>query len=175
MSDSTTIVVKGMDASHNVLATDTYTIAGPPQPEPEQGQTVRVTGTARNMNETVVRTNPRGSAGTSTYTYSGPSGEEEFDITLQWPTEVGIIKSKTYTLQTRQAEFNSSGTATSTSNLYANNVSEFGFNGIYTNQAANWRNIKVYIDGDLAYEQPDSPADIASQIRGPLEYLNINS
>lgn len=130
-----------------------------------QGQAVRITGTARNMNETVVRTNPRGGGGTSTYTYSSPSVEEEFDITSQWPDGAGIIKSKTYYLQTRQAEFNAVANTNYASNLYLDVSGR-----IYTNQAANWRNIKVYIEGVLAYTQPDD-----LPVRGEVDYLNIDS
>jgi hypothetical protein len=123
---------------------------------------VRITGTARNMFEQVLITSPRGGGGTTTYESSVPSSVEEFDITSLWPSEAGIIKSKTYSKNTRQSGRPGWHSVGYTSNLYLEASGR-----MYTNQAANWTNIKVYVQGVLVYEQPGS-----SIIRGEVEYLN---
>ena len=118
----------------------------PPQPD----TAIRVTGTARDYY--LERFASRGT--TTVRAESARSLAIDFDETINWPSQAGqaivsrTLTTKTYNDRQKALDIRAVDTA---SNLQINNAGVLGsFSGL------NYANIKVYINGVLVYEQPDS-------------------
>lgn len=128
----------------------------PPQPD----TAIRITGTARDYyveRRAGKGYNPVVGGTTSIYTVleERESNVSDFDETINWPSQAGqAIVSRTYTTKTFN---NRTKTFLTRAFDFPTNL-EIDNAGILKSSRSGWlfANIKVYIDGELVYEQPDS-------------------